>query len=309
MIAETFKLKGPDQKEIFTHKWLPEHDQKIKAIVQIAHGMAEHSARYERFAEKLVGNNFGVYANDHRGHGKTAKDIESIGYFADKNGWNLVLEDMHILTEIIKENHPDIPVFLFGHSMGSFFCRDYICTYPDNIKGAVISGTACDPGFLGYMGIIISKIESFFRGKRAKSSLMNYLSFGKLNKVFKPNRTQFDWLNRDSNEVDKYVSDPFCGTIFTAGFFNYLVKGVKKINKPANIQNTPKDIPMYLLAGSNDPVGNFSKGVKKVYRNYKQAGVNDISLKVYKGARHELINETCKDQVYKDVVQWISRYL
>jgi alpha-beta hydrolase superfamily lysophospholipase len=159
------------------------------------------------------------------------------------------------------------------------------------------------------MGIIISKIESFLRGKHAKSSLMNYLSFGKLNKVFEPNRTQFDWLNRDSNEVDKYVDDPFCGTIFTAGFFNDLVKGVQKINKFASIQNTPKNTPMYLLAGSNDPVGDFSKGVKKVYHAYKQAGVNDLSLEIYQGARHELINETCKEQVYQDVIQWISKHL
>ena len=178
MIANTFTFKGSDGKEIFSHKWLPENGAEVKAVVQRAHGMAEHSARYERFAQKLTANNFGVYANDHRGHGQTAGKIENLGYFADNNGWDLVVSDMSQLTTTIKHDHPDVPVFLFGHSMGSFLCRDYMFTYPNIVSGVILSATACDPGLLGYAGIIISKIASTLKGKQSLSPLMDNLSFG-----------------------------------------------------------------------------------------------------------------------------------
>ena len=170
MITNTFTFKGSDGKEIFSHKWLPENGAEVKAVVQIAHGMAEHSARYERFAEMLTANNFGVYANDHRGHGQTAGTIENLGYFADNNGWDLVVSDLSQLTTTIKHDHPDIPVFLFGHSMGSFLCRDYMFTYPNTVSGVILSATACDPGLLGYAGIIISKIASTLKGKKSSPS-------------------------------------------------------------------------------------------------------------------------------------------
>ncbi|MCK5312252.1 MAG: lysophospholipase [Desulfobacteraceae bacterium] len=309
MIKNTFTFKGSDGEEIFSHKWLPGDNAEVKAIVQIAHGMAEHSARYERFAEMLTANNFGVYANDHRGHGQTAGTIENLGYFADSNGWDLVVSDMNQLTKTIKNNHPDVPVFLFGHSMGSFLCRDYMFTYPNIVNGVILSATACDPGLLGYAGIIISKIASTIKGKKSLSPLMDNLSFGSFNKSFKPNRTKFDWLSRDDAEVDKYINDPFCGTIFTAGFFNDLVKGIKKINHPSNIQKIPKDLPAYLFAGSNDPVGDFTKGVKKVYQAYKNAGIKDLNIKFYEDGRHEMLNETNREEVYKDIIDWLEQHL
>ncbi|MCK5097818.1 MAG: alpha/beta hydrolase [Desulfobacteraceae bacterium] len=309
MITDTFKFKGSDGKEIFSHKWLPENGTKLQAIVQIAHGMAEHSARYQRFAEMLTENNFGVYAHDHRGHGQTAGTIENLGYFADNNGWDLVVSDMNQLTKTIKNNHRHVPVFLFGHSMGSFLSRDYIFTYPGNINGVILSATACDPGLLGYVGIIISKIEGMLRGRKAQSPLMNSLSFGSFNKPFKPNRTDFDWLSRDNAEVDKYIDDPFCGTVFKAGFFNDLVKGIKKINKPSNINSTPKDLPVFFIAGSNDPVGDFSKGVKKVYQDYEKAGMNNLSIKFYEDGRHEMLNETNRKEVFKDIINWLEQCL
>ena len=309
MTTDTFTFKGSDGKEIFSHKWLPDNNAEIKAVVQIAHGMAEHSARYERFAQYLTENNFGVYANDHRGHGQTAGTIENLGYFADNKGWDLVVNDMNQLTTIIKNDHPNVPVFLLGHSMGSFLSRDYIFTYPDNINGVILSATACDPGLLGYAGIIISKVESLIRGKEAPSPLMDNLSFGSFNKAFKPNRTKFDWLSRDDAEVDKYVDDPFCGTVFKAGFFNDLVKGIKKINRASNIQDIPKKLPVYLFSGSDDPVGAFSKGVNKVYQAYKEAGISDLNIKFYKNGRHEMLNETNRTQVYKDIIDWIEKHL
>ncbi len=312
MITDTFTFKGSDGKEIFAHKWLPENvseKSEIKAVIQISHGMAEHSARYKRFAEKLTANNFAVYANDHRGHGQTAGTIENLGYFADNNGWNLVVNDLNQLTNVIKNNHPNIPVFLFGHSMGSFLCRDYMFTFSDNVAGVILTATASDPGLSGYAGIIISKIESMVRGKKAKSSLLDNLFFGSFNKAFRPNRTKFDWLSRDNKEVDKYVDDPFCGTIFKAGFFTDLLEGIKKINMPSNINRIPKDLPVYIFSGSDDPVGDFTKGVEKVYKSYKKAGINDLKIKIYENGRHEMLNEVNRDIVYADIINWIESHL
>jgi len=309
MIADTFTFKGTDKKEIFAHKWLPENESNLKAVVQIAHGMAEHSARYKGFAKKLTANNFGVYANDHRGHGQTAGTVENLGYFDDGNGWDLVVGDMNQLTNIIKKNHSDIPVFLFGHSMGSFLSRDYMFTYGGNTAGVILSATAGDPGLLGRLGIIISKIESTIKGKKTQSPLMDKLSFGSFNKIFKPNRTDFDWLSRDDTEVDKYVDDPFCGTVFKAGFFNDLLNGIQKINNYSNIQNIPKDLPVYLFAGSDDPVGDFTKGVKKVYKNFENAGIKDLSIKFYENGRHEMLNEINRDEVTHDIINWYESHL
>jgi alpha-beta hydrolase superfamily lysophospholipase len=315
MFADTFTFKGSDGKEIFTHKWLPKKEsdksevEKIKAVVQIAHGMAEHSARYKRFAEKLTANNFGVYANDHRGHGQTEGTIENLGYFADNNGWDLVVSDMNQLTSIIKNTYPNVPLFLFGHSMGSFLCRDYMFTFSSNIAGVILSATAGDPGLLGNLGIIISKIESMIKGKKTQSPLLDNLSFGSFNKPFKPNRTKFDWLSRDNAEVDKYVDDPFCGTIFKAGFFNDLLKGIKKINTPFNINSIPKDLPVYLFSGSDDPVGDFTKGVQKIYKSYKKAGIKNLKMKFYENGRHEMLNEINREEVFNDIIDWFECHL
>jgi alpha-beta hydrolase superfamily lysophospholipase len=312
MITETFTFKGSDKKEIFTHGWLPENasgkpvKSGIKAIVQVAHGMAEHSARYERFAQYLTKNNFGVYANDHRGHGQTAGTMENCGYFADTNGWDLVVNDMHCLTMKIKKNHPDIPLFLFGHSMGSFLCRDYMFTHGKDTAGVILSATAGDPGLLGRVGMMISKIESMIRGKKTKSPLLDKLSFGNFNKTFEPARTKFDWLSSDEAEVDKYVDDPFCGQIFTAGFFNDLLRGIKKINTPFNIDLIPKDLPVYLFCGKNDPVGDFTKGVQNVYDSYEKAGIKDLKLKFYENGRHEMLNEINREMVFADIINWLK---
>ncbi len=309
MIKETFTFKGSDGAAIFCRKWTPAKRKKIRAIVQIAHGMAEHSARYERFAEALVNAGFAVYANDHRGHGMTAGSVDNLGYFADSGGWDKVVADMKMLTDIIKNNHPGISVFLFGHSMGSFLSRDYIFTYPSGINGVILSGTAGDPGLLGYLGIIISKIEGRIKGREALSPLMDKLSFGSFNNAFKPNRTGFDWLSRDESEVDKYINDPYCGTIFSAGFYHDLVKGIKKINRASNIAKIPKMLPVYIFSGGDDPVGNFSKGVQKVCDAYKKAGIREVGIRIYKGGRHEMLNEINRDEVYKDIIEWLDKHL
>ncbi len=304
-----FKLSAEDSVNIHVYSWGVEKDNNARGVVQIAHGMAEHGKRYESFAQALVKRGYLVYANDHRGHGETAGSIENLGYFADENGWDLVVKDMYLLTQQIKSKHPDLPVFLFGHSMGSFLARDYISLFGKEIKGVILSGTSGDPGFLANIGILLTKLTCLLKGKKAKSPLMDKLSFGSYNNAFKPVRTEFDWLSRDKEEVDKYINDPFCGTVFTEGFFNDLLKGIKNIHKPDVIQVIEKDLPIYIFSGEKDPVGKNTKGVLEVIRDYQKAGIKDVTYRFYKDGRHEMLNELNREEVIKDVIQWFDDHI
>ncbi len=303
-----FTFKTNDNVNIFVNKWIPENG-KIKAIVQIAHGMAEHSERYNDFASKLVAEGFAVYANDHRGHGKTAGSLENIGFFDKEDGWNKVVNDVFELTTIIKKEYTKTPLFLLGHSMGSFILRTFVMKHSDIINGLILSGTAGHPGLLGKVGILLTKLLIVFNGKKSPSNLLNNLSFGDFNKPFKPNRTDFDWLSRDEKQVDKYINDPYCGGIFTTGFFYDMLSGVLLVNKLESMQKISSSLPIHLFSGEKDPVGNDGKGVLEVYENFKKAGVNDVSIKLYTDARHEALNETNNKIIYSDIIRWINKYL
>jgi alpha-beta hydrolase superfamily lysophospholipase len=288
---------------------MPDEASAIKGVVQIAHGMAEHAARYERFAGALTKAGYTVYANDHRGHGKTAVSLQEAGYFADENGWGKVVEDMHTLTGIIKNEYPNKPFFLFGHSMGSFLSRHYSMLYASQLSGLILSGTGGDPGVMGKIGLFIAKMDAKMHGKKAKSEIMNKLSFGAFNGAFKPNRTDYDWLSRDNAEVDKYINDPWCGAIFTAGFFCDMLRGIGYINKKENIAKIPVNLPIYIFSGAKDPVGANAKGVTQVYKALKDAGIVDVSLKFYEDGRHESLNEINREEVFKDVIAWLDKHL
>ena len=307
MKTSEFKIRVSENIEIHVYEWLP--DTEPKAILQIAHGMAEHAARYANFAEFLTNNGYAVYANDHRGHGKTAGNVEKLGFFAEKDGWSFVMHDMYKLTLEIKKRNPDKAVFLFGHSMGSFLSRYYITQYASDIKGVILSGTGGHPGILGNIGVFITKMLIAFYGKKAQSPLMSKLSFGEFNKVFKPNRTEYDWLSRDDAQVDKYVADPFCGTVFTTGFYKDMLKGLLDVSTQKSIDEIPENLPIYLFSGNNDPVGENGKGVKEVYEKYKKAGIKNVSIKLYENARHETLNETNNDEVYNDILKWLNEHL
>lgn len=293
---------------IFTYRWLPENPEDIVGVVQIAHGMAEHAGRYARFARFLTEAGFGVYANDHRGHGKTAGALENVGYFADTDGWHRVADDMHLLTLIIGRECPGVPVFLFGHSMGSFLSRTYIAAHGGDISGVILSATGGDPGLLGKIGLMIARWECRRKGRKAQSPLLTALSFGGFNKAFKPNRTDFDWLSRDAAEVDAYIADPYCGGIFTAGFFCDLLTGLQFINSPEGIRRIPKDLPVHFLSGTSDPVGKNTKGVRQVADAYKAAGISSVTTTFYDGGRHEMLNETNREEVFRDILEWLRAH-
>jgi alpha-beta hydrolase superfamily lysophospholipase len=306
MPSDTFTFRTDDGIDIFTYRWVPDTGSSIKAVVQIAHGMAEHAGRYGRFAAVLNAKGYAVYANDHRGHGRTAGDPDEVGYFADRDGWFKVADDLVQLTGIIRQNHPGTPVFLLGHSMGSFLVRTVITRDAGDIAGAVLSGTGGDPGLLGKVGLVIARAVAALKGRRHPSRLLNALSFGGFNKAFAPARTEFDWLSRDGAEVDRYIADPFCGAVFSAGFFVDLLGGMAFLQRPENIARIPKELPIYLFSGAADPVGHRTRGVRQVAEAYRRAGIRDVTLRFYEGGRHEMLNETNRREVFDDTIAWLD---
>jgi alpha-beta hydrolase superfamily lysophospholipase len=276
------------------------------AVVLIVHGMAEHAERYNDFADFLVAHGITVYAGDLRGHGKTAGSVEETGYFAGQQGWMRVTQDIYEISKAIKMKLPGKPLFLIGHSMGSFIARTCIALHGDEFQGCVLSGTASHPAVLLSAAALIARLQKWFMGPRHRSQLLDKLSFGAYNKRISNPKTKFDWLSRDEKVVDRYIADPFCGFVCTAGFFSDLFMGLKFINHKKSFAKTPAGLPLFLIAGSEDPVGNYNKGVKKVVGRYKAAGMTDITVKFYEGGRHEMLNEIGKEVVYRDLLHWIE---
>jgi alpha-beta hydrolase superfamily lysophospholipase len=299
-----FILDTIDEKKISGYKWIPKN--MPKAIVQIAHGMSEHSMRYDEFAAHLATAGYAVYANDHRGHGKNAQENDELGYFAENKGWELVLQDMVSLTNQISSDYPGAPIILFGHSMGSFLSRTYLLKHSDNIKGLILSGTGGDPGILGNLGVYLARQEMKKRGQKARSELLDKLTFGSYNKKFKKTRTSYDWLSSDDKEVDKYIADPLCGGITTTSFYYDLFRGIKDLFKEEVSGNIPKNIPIYIFSGMKDPLSKNGRVVKQLQMKYKKAGVNDVSVKLYPSGRHEMLNESNKKEVYENVTLWLE---
>ena len=300
-----------DGVKISYFKWIP--DKEIKGIVLIAHGMAEHSERYDDFAGFLNRNAFAVFANDHRGHGKTAGSTDRLGFISEENGWEIMVNDFLKMKEEVKSQYPAKPLFALGHSMGTFIIRDIMLedkkAVSRDLEGVILSGTGCGLGLMGKIGKLIFKSEIGKKGADGKSQLLHDMSFGKYNKSFRPNRTEYDWLSTNNDNVDRYIEDPCCGTVFSASFFRDLAYGIEKVNNFKNIKNVNKNLPIFLISGKEDPVGNFSKGVKKVYSDYIKAGIPDIQMNFYEGLRHEILNETGKEKVYKDILNWLIKHI
>lgn len=308
MIEKNFSFKDKDGVDIFVYKWEPETSDNVLGIVQIAHGMAEHAARYSRFAEKLTDAGYIVYANDHRGHGKTAKKVENVGYCGE-DGFNWMVKDMKELTSIIKKENPYLPVFLFGHSMGSMLSQMYIELYGNELKGVILSGTSGKQGFILNLGILMAKRQVLKIGVKTPSETMNKMTFASYNKEFTPTRTPFDWLSRDEKEVDKYIKDPFCGGVFSAGFFYDFLRGLREIHNKEKMEMIPKELPVYFMSGAKDPVGKDCKTIISLIEAYKKMGIRDVSYKFYKDGRHEMLNEINRDEVMKDIIHWINKRL
>lgn len=303
---EIARLTCSDNVEIQYRYWLPENNN-IHSVVHIFHGMAEHGGRYDRFATYLNSLGIAVYAQDHRGHGLTTSD-DDLGWFAEKRGWKRVLDDGYELSRLITEEHPGKDLFLFGHSMGSFLVRALIAMYPQSYAGAIICGTGADQGLAGSIGKLLARIRSLVRHGHRPDRMLDKLSFGAFNKPFQPQKTAFDWLSRDEQEVQTYIEDPLCGFVCTSRFFVDLLDGIKLANDRQVARSIPKDFPVLIISGANDPVGNFGKGVRKVSRLYEDVGLSDISLQLIKGARHELLNETNREEIQRLMGTWLETH-
>ncbi len=307
MYKTEFRFETSDKISINAVKWVAAaKETSPMAVVQISHGMAEHVSRYDEFAKILVKNGFSVYGNDHRGHGKTANIIENIGFFASENGWFKVSEDMFKLTQIIKNENPNIPVFLLGHSMGALLSQTYAIFHSCEMDGIVLSGLSGDLGFLRNIAIFIAKIIAKFHHKETPSPFLNNLSFGKFNKNFSPVRTHFDWLTRDSQIVDNYVNDIFCGGIFSVGFFQDLLTGLSFVHKTENLQKIRKNLPYFLLSGAKDPVTKNGKSISEWILKLKKVKIENISHKIYADCRHEILNEINRQEIYFDIINWLK---
>lgn len=302
-MGDSFKVKGADGVDLHTYAWLP--DGEPLAVVQIAHGMAEHALRYRRFAAALNGAGYAVYANDHRGHGLSVSAGERPGHMGDGDGWNKAVQDLKRVNEAIMRRHPGIPIVLLGHSMGSFLAQQYIREYGDSIAAVALSATNGPPGILGQIGRLVSRLERWRHGPRGHSALLAGMTFKAFNKPFAPNRTEFDWLSRDPAEVDKYVADPLCGFEVTTGTWVGMLDALTRIASNASLAGMNKEMPIYVFSGTEDPVGERGKGVKRLLAAYKRHGFRNVTHRFYDGGRHELLNETDRDRVTADFISWL----
>ncbi len=281
-------------------------DSKPRAVVQIAHGIAEHIDRYRPFMEFLADNGFVVAGNDHLGHGKSIRVPEEQGFFAEKDGWWRVVDDMDKLHDIMSNEYPELPYVLFGHSMGSFLTRTYLIKHPDKYDGVILSGTGHQSPALVLGGNAAASVMAKLNGAMGDGAKLDSLAFGTyLNKIENP-RTKFDWLSRDTEQVDKYIADPLCGFVGKIGLYRDMMQGIKFITDKKNIAQMSKEKPVYFMSGDGDPVGDYGKGVERAYKAFCDAGLHDVFMRLYPGGRHEMLNETNKEQVYQDILSWLN---
>lgn len=281
-------------------------DSKPRAVVQIAHGIAEHIDRYRPFMEFLADNGFVVAGNDHLGHGKSIRVPEEQGFFAEKDGWWRVVDDMDKLHDIMSNEYPELPYVLFGHSMGSFLTRTYLIKHPDKYDGVILSGTGHQSPALVLGGNAAASVMAKLNGAMGDGAKLDSLAFGTyLNKIENP-RTKFDWLSRDTEQVDKYIADPLCGFVGKIGLYRDMMQGIKFITDKKNIAQMNKEKPVYFMSGDGDPVGDYGKGVERAYKAFCDAGLHDVFMRLYPGGRHEMLKETNKEQVYQDILSWLN---
>lgn len=306
MFPSTSGIQCSDGHKMPLYCWAP--IQPIpKAIVLIAHGMAEYALRYQPIAEALCNEGFIVCAYDQRGHGNAVNNTAALG-ITPPNWFNQQVNDIDVLVNHLRNTLPNTKIFLLGHSMGSFLSQRYFQLYGRHIDGLILSASNGKKDPLMGLGIMIAWLQKSIMGSSYKSRLINTLSFGQFNKQFKPNRTKADWLSRDEKEVDKYIADEQCGFVCSASFYYYFFKGISDGFKKENIANAVKDKPIYIFSGSCDPVGLNGKGVRQLMANWQQAGIQNIRFQLYPGGRHEMLNEINRSEVIENLVQFLHEH-
>ncbi len=291
-------LSASDGHEIHAQLWRP--DSTPRAVIQIVHGLGEYSDRYERFAAEAVARGYLVFTHDHRGHGGHGDEA---GHFADKDGWRKVVGDVETVNDFIRDQYPDLKVVLLGHSMGSYIAQAFAMHFGGRLTGLLLSASTWPSKLLLLPALVLAYTESWRRGKRGKSPLLDKVGFGNFNEPFEPARTELDWLSRDEAEVDKYVASPLCGGPYSCGLWRDLLHGLFSIGSDKALLRIPADLRIMITGGEVDPVGG-DKGMTKLLMHYAQTSHQRLTVKIYAGGRHELLNETNRDEVTRDWLDW-----
>lgn len=289
---------------IHAAEWIPEREPVC--VLQICHGMVEYIERYDEFAEFLADKGFYVVGHDHLGHGQSVQSEDNYGFFHESSGNEYVIGDIHQLRAVTEEKYPGKPYMMLGHSMGSFLLRQYLTAYSKGLSGAVIMGTGYKNAVTLDAGRLLCKTIAAFKGWRYRSPLINNLGLGSYNKRFEPGESPKDWVTSDKDKRSEYLKDPLCSFIFTVGGYYQMFTGMKVLTNQKNIDKIEKTLPLLLVSGEDDPVGDFGRGVEKVYEQFKQAGIQKTEIHLYRGDRHEILNERDRKQVFEDIYKWFS---
>lgn len=288
--------------KIHVIKWIPV--ETPVCIFQIIHGMAEYADRYDEFGSFLADKGFLVVANDQLGHGQSVTNQSDLGYFCEKDPSTVVVRDVHRLKKMMQEENPGIPYIILGHSMGSYILRNYLCEYGNGIQGAIVMGTGSQSPLTIKFALALTIVYSKLKGSRYKSNFVNNLVMGAYNKKVENVKTLLDWLSRNEDNVKRYIADDKCGFIFTVNGFHTLFKLVEGSQNKKKLSKMPKNLPILMTSGAEDPIGNYGKGVAEVYNRYSEAGMTNVKLKMYQEDRHEIINEIDRMTIYEDIYKW-----
>ena len=280
----------------------------VRAVLQICHGVAEHIARYDKFARALNERGIVVAGHDHLGHGKSLPEGDTPVYFGEGNTWDTVVDDIYVLHQRLRQRYPDVPQCIMGHSMGSFLTRTYLIRYPGTVKAAVIMGTGWQSRTAVNGGLALANAIAAMSGESATSDVVTELAFGSYNKLFAPNRTKVDWLSADEENVDAYIADPMCGADATVGLFRQMLHGIRFNQRMSHLRRMDREVPVLFVSGDKDPVGGCGKGVVQTYEAFKAAGMRDCTLKLYPELRHEILNERAyAGEITEDIASWLLR--
>jgi alpha-beta hydrolase superfamily lysophospholipase len=299
---ELIKIKASEDFLIQAYAWKV---AKPLAIVQITHGMMEHAGRYDHFARWLNENQIAVYASDHIGHGLSIKSSSDLGHFPNKDDWRNSVDILHKITCKIRAEHPGIPLFLLGHSMGSVVAQTYMIRYGRAADGYMLSGPVRQSKIMATIGHMISVGLSFLFGPSKRSKLLIYLGYGQYNKRIKPRRTAFDWISSVDGIVDEYTSSPLCGFPCSNRFYLNFFRGFNFISEYKNLKQVPPGMPVYIFAGRMDPAGKFGQDPKKINYLLSKFAHAKVLMKLYPKGRHEMLNETNREEVYQDLLEWM----
>ncbi len=295
------------QNDVHGRMWIP--SGPVRAVVQIVHGVAEYVERYHDFASFLAENGYLVAGDDHLGHGYTVNDESELGWFAEKDGWDCLIQDEKRLHDLLRRWYPGVPMVLLGHSMGSFISRTYICLHPDDFDCCVLSGTGYHAGIVCRMGMALARREIAKNGSKHRSRSLQNLAFGGYMKGIENPIGENDWICRDEAVIRKYDADPLCGFVVTAGLMYDMMSGLNMICRDKYLEKMNKSMPVLFISGGADPVGAWGRGVRATANRFRWVAMRDVSVRLYPGGRHEILNELNRREVWNDVLGWLGEKL